>query len=146
MKTERLEKLGLKKAANIIKEKRELKRKMTIAYEQFRYVRPEKIEAMNKKLRENTEKEFADRYEYDRLQFISIEEYEQVPPENVLTKVEETIEVGCFDTFEVCKIESVEEVKDPIIFGKIIGCPDLFFVAQWDDDIKIEDILGINEG
>jgi hypothetical protein len=36
----------------------------------------------------------------------------------------------------------VKEVIDPIIFGKIDGCTDRFFIAQWDDDVKIEDIVG----
>ena len=73
-------------------------------------------------------------------------EYPSAPPQAVLDKVEEAQKVGCFDAFEVCKVESVREYKDPIVFGRITGCPDRFFIAQWDNDVKIEDILKENEG
>lgn len=59
---------------------------------------------------------------------------------------EKAQKLKCFDTFEIAKIEAVEERKDPIVFGCITGCPDKFFIAQWDDDVKIEDILTESEG
>ena len=37
--------------------------------------------------------------------------------------------------------EWIKEIKDPIVFGVINGCPDKFFISQWDDDIKIDDIF-----
>jgi hypothetical protein len=149
--TERLEKLGFTKASEELKIKEELKRKMTIAYEHFRYVRPEKITAFNEKLKQETIKREGKKgvnlYEnYDKLSFTSIKEYETIPPTDVLEKIEEAQEIGCFDEFEIAKIESVKEYKDPIVFGKINGCSDLFFVAQWDNDVSIEDILMPNEG
>ena len=33
------------------------------------------------------------------------------------------------------------EIKDPIGFDKIDSCPDYFFVSQWEDDVKFEDIV-----
>ena len=42
---------------------------------------------------------------------------------------------------QYASIESVEVRKDPIIFGKITGCTDLFFITQWYDDVSIEEIL-----
>ena len=138
--------MGFESASNEIKEKKELKRKMTIAYERFRYVRPEKFEAFNTKLREKTQKEDKYAYTYDSLKFTEVKDYSQVPPTEVLDKIAEAKEVGCFDTFEIATIESVREVKAPIVFGVICGCPDKFFVAQWMDDVSIEDILAEDEG
>lgn len=151
MKIEQLEKLGMKAAASNLKKKLSLKRKMSIAFEHFRYIKPEKFDDMNAKLKKNTlereGKAGVDLYEtYDRLKFIALAQYATIPPQEVLDKVEKAQELKCFDTFEVCKIESVKEYKDPIIFGCIKSCPHKFFIAQWDNDIKIEDILSKNEG
>jgi hypothetical protein len=55
-------------------------------------------------------------------------------------------DMGCFDYFEVAKVETVEVRPDPIIFGGIEGCDDKFFITQWDDDVSIEEILNENEG
>lgn len=146
MKTEQLEKLGFKKAANEVKVKREMKRKMVIAYENFRYVRQEKIDAFSQKLRKKTEKHQDYHITYDTLAFTPIVEYETIPPQTVLDEIEKAQEFNCFDTFEIATIKSVKEVKDPIVFGRVKGCPDRFYIAQWDDDVKIEDILKENEG
>ena len=144
--TDRLDKIGLKTASSKIKELTELRRKMSIAYEHFRFVTPDKINAFNEKLMKQTEKNEQRYRTYDRLNFINLGSYEEVPPLDVLDKIEQAQEIGCFDTFEIAKIESVKETKDPIVFGIVNGCPDKFFVAQWMDDIKIEDILKENEG
>ena len=148
---ELLEKLGFTQASKDLKVKEELKRKMTIAYEHFRYVRPEKIIVFNEKLKQETikreGKKGANLYEnYDKLAFTPIAQYGTIPPTEVLEKIEQAQKIGCFDEFEIAKIESVKEYKDPIVFGKITGCSDLFFIAQWDNDVKIEDILMPNEG
>ena len=147
----KLEKTGFKKATENLKQVTELKRKMTIAYEHFRYVKQEKIDAFNERLKQQTLKEQGKKgvdlyHNYDKLSFIPVGEYSEVPPTEVLDKMEQAQELKCFDTFEIAKIESVKEYKDPIVFGRINGCPDRFFVAQWDDDVKIEDILKDNEG
>ena len=148
---ELLEKLGFTQASKDLKVKEELKRKMTIAYEHFRYVRPEKIIVFNEKLKQETIKREGKKgvnlYEnYDKLAFTPIAQYGTIPPTEVLEKIEQAQKIGCFDEFEIAKIESVKEYKDPIVFGKITGCSDLFFIAQWDNDVKIEDILMPNEG
>ena len=146
MDTGRLEKLGLTTAANKVNELREQKRKMTIAYEHYRYVKQEKIDEFNSKLRDKSMKETKSYYQFDQLVHIPLAQYSEVPPTSVLDKVEEAINMKCFDSFEVSKIQSVQELKDPIVFGRINGCPDRFFVAQWDDDVKIDDILEEYEG
>lgn len=88
----------------------------------------------------------AQRMTHDKLAFCKIAEYGEVPPAEVLGKVKEAKERNCFDYFEVAKVETVEVRPDPIIFGRINGIDDRFFVAQWDKDVSIDDILMENEG
>lgn len=135
----RLESLGFTKAARNVKEMAVKKRKMAIAYEHYRFVRPEKIDDFNKKL-------FAKRkndYSFDKLSFTPLKDYPEVPPTDVLDCLEGAVQHQCFDAFEVAHIVNV---KDPILFGRVEGCSDRFYIAQWDDDVKIEDILKPNEG
>mgnify|MGYP001585985604 FL=1 len=143
---ERLKKLGIKAASNKIEELKNLKFKMAIAYEHFRFVTPEKIKEFNEKLKGETLREDKKAYYYKHLIFIKLEEYQDVPPLNVLNDLEKAQQMNCFDYYEVAKIEDKIERKDPIIFGRINKCPDRFFITQWEDDVKIEDILKENEG
>jgi len=137
---EKLGKLGFTYATQKIKNLAEKKRKLAIAYEHYRFVRQEKINDFNQKLKEKTIKRNG---EYQVLSFSSLATYEEVPPEYVLLKLEEAMGKKCFDSF---KIAHIVKVKDPILFGKIDGCTDLFYIDQWDDDVSIHDILNINEG
>lgn len=137
---DRLEKLGFKKAGAKVKELAILQRKMAIAYEHYRYVRPEKIDAFNKKLYDKTRDKLG---QYQRLSFTPVENYEEVPPTHVLDAMDVALGRNCFDSFEVAHIVNV---KDPILFGRITSCQDRFFIDQWLDDVKIEDILTPNEG
>lgn len=143
-----LEELGFTAAANSVKQKRELARKMRIAFEHFRVVTPEHIKDFNEKLY-TTSKSKAGQfgsYSYQRLTFTPISQYGEVPPAPALEALRAAKELKCFDSFEVAKIESVTVVPDPILFGCITGCDKKYFVAQWDDDVKIEDILRPDEG
>jgi len=135
--TDRLAKLGLQAASDKVGSAR----KMQLAYKNYLFVSAEKIASFNQKLREDTLKEDKRAYTFKRLNFIPLRQYQEVPPVHVLDALEKAQELGCFDTFEVAKIEWVEEVKDPILFGRIYGCGDYFFISQWDDDVKFEDIL-----
>ena len=145
--TERLERLGLTAAAQNTKTAIELKRKCLVAYEHFRYVTQDKINRFNEVLRKKTETTLNMYYRnYDQLKMTPLEQYGQVPPANVLDLLEKAQGMRCFDTFEVAKIESVQERIDPIIFGRVTGCPDRFFIGQWDNDVKLEDIITEQEG
>lgn len=137
---ERLEKLGFINAADVIKKLKEKSRKMSIAYEHFRFVRPDKIAEFQKKIYEKT---FHDAGGHKILRFTPIAECEKIPPDSVLASLEHAIEKKCFDSFDVAHIELV---KDPILFGRIKGCADAFFIDCWDNDVTIEEILGKNEG
>lgn len=152
MDTSLLKELGFKTAAEGLEFKKEQGRKMLVAYENYRFVTPEIFERFRKELRKKTEKQVSQGQgwgpvtTYDQLAFISIDKYSEVPPMEVLNAMKEAKERGCFDYFEVAKIETVEVRPDPILFGGIKGCKDKFFVAQWENDVKIEDILKDNEG
>lgn len=136
----KLEALGFTNAANKIRELNERSRKMAIAYEHFRFVCPEKIAAFQTKLHSKT---VNDPEGYKTLRFTPAAEYEKTPPDSVLVSMESAVEKNCFDSFEVAHIE---RIKDPILFGKIKGCADAFYIDQWDTDVTIEEILGPNEG
>jgi len=139
-----LEKMGFTLAASKIKTLKEKRKKLMIAYENYRYVRQEKIDAFNAKLKKETLK---GREPYDatwkELSFTSPAYYESAPPKSVLESMQTAVERKCFDKFEIAYIR---DVKDPILFGRIEGCSDRFFIDQWDDDVKISDILKENEG
>lgn len=143
---EKLEKLGFTTATNKIKEIKDLNRKMVVAYEHFRYVTPDRIDIFNENLKRETLREDKSAYHYKQLIFVSLADYPKVPPMEVLDKIEQAQELKCFDYFEIAKIEAITEQKDPIIFGRINKCPDRFFIAQWDNDVKIDQIISNNEG
>lgn len=146
-----LRELGFEKAAGELEKKVELKRKMIIAYENYRFVTPEIFKRFNDELRERTikrtGKKGVNQYDhYDKLVFKKVAEYKDAPPAEVLTEMRKAKAMGCFDTFEIGKIEATVEYKDPIVFGVINGCDDRFYIAQWDNDVKIEQILKEMEG
>lgn len=136
----RLKKLGFKQVVEKDEEVKCLQRKLAVAYEHFRYVRKEKIAAFNQKLYKKTRKNDGS---YDILTFESIATTSKVPPVDVLTELEKAKELKCFDEFEIGYIAKVE---DPILFGVVKGCDTKFYIAQWDTDVRIEDILASNEG
>ena len=141
---DKLGRLGFKKASSKIKELSVKKQKMSIAYAMFKFVRPEKVRAFNDKLRAKTHN-WDKMGGYHTLDFIGIGDYEGAPPDTVLEKLEKAQSLqapsgaAVFDQYE---IGYIKKVNDPLLFGRINGCPDRFFIDQWDDDVKIEDILG----
>ncbi len=169
MNTELLKELGLDKAAEKIDKGQDLKRKLAVAYEHYRFVSPDVFDRFQKQLYEKTQKvevacpqcknispikdscgycqhTGAQSMTYDKLAFVKIEDYSEVPPMDCLMDLKKAKGFKCFDRFEVAKVETVEVRPDPIILGLIDNCVDKFFVTQWDDDVKIEDILKEGEG
>lgn len=140
MTADRLQELGFTRASDNLKKLSDKKRKLAIAYEHYRFVRQEKIDIFNQKLK--AERKNPLDY-YKLLSFTNISDYQEVPPDHVLDNLVKAKEMNCFDSFEIAHIV---EVKDPILFGRINECSDRFFIDQWDDDVKIEDILMPNEG
>lgn len=139
---ELLAKLGFKAAADKIKKLRDKKRKLLLAHEIYKIVKPEHVQRFSEELRQKTHN-WDNRGGYHVLDFTPISAYEGVPPAEVLTALEEAHAHKCFDSYEVAYIKKVD---DPLLFGRIDGCADRFFISQWDNDVKITDILKDNEG
>lgn len=135
--SDRLKRLGLTAVATKLSKAE----KMKAAYENYLFLSAEKIDRFNKKLMNESLTENQRTRAYKRLQFIPLAKYTELPPPNVLEALEKAQNLNCFDTFEIAKIDWIREMKDPILFGVIEGCTDKFFISQWDDDVKVEDIL-----
>lgn len=133
-----LKELGFETAAKAVEEKQKLYAKMHTAYQNFEFVTQEDIDAFNEQLKAKTLKKSKYQDEYQTLSLTSVKNYKEAPPQEVITKMRDAVQLGCFDTFEIAKIEAKVEVKDPILFGRITGCGDRFFIAQWDNDVTME--------
>lgn len=145
--TSKLEALGLTAAAKEVERQKAMAAKLDVAYTHFRFADREKIAAFNERLCVETIKRTPWNTTYAQLTFTALSDYPSVPPTDVLTALESAQGLGCFDRFMVAQITEQSIPKpDPIIFGLVDGCTDLFFIAQWDDDVKIEDILKADEG
>lgn len=129
-KAELLAELGMGKVAAKLLRKKEGKEKLLAAVSGYRYATGEDLDDFNKEMKGYGKELIVE----------EIKDYEKVPPDDVLDKLKAAKEKGCFDTFHIAYIR---KVKDPILFGKIDDFKNLyFFVAQWGDDVKIEDIIG----
>jgi len=138
---ELLKELGMEGAATTVETSQDLLRKTSIAYEHYDHISKEDVDAFNANLRKESEKKNkSGGSTYFKLVFKDLKSYPEVPPHDVLAALKEAKARNCFDTFEIAKIESVVEVPDPILFGKIKDCGDLFVIAQWDNDITVEAI------
>ena len=147
MNPQLLKELGLDKASEILDKRINIKKKLMIAYEHYRFVEPHIFEIFQDRIKEKTLVKKDGYYDsYDRLVFIPLNKYDKIPPPDCLLDLRKAKKMECFDYFEIAKVETVEHRPDPIIFGCIDGCVDKFFVSQWDNDVKIEDILKENEG
>lgn len=134
---ERLLSLGLNKAAS----KLSAAQRMEVAYKGYSFITPEAIQRFNEELRKETLKEDKRAYRFKQLIFTNLDQYDKIPPEHVLKGLERAKKEGLFDQYEIAHIDWIVEVKDPILFGVIVGCSDRFYIEQWDDDVKIEDLL-----
>lgn len=167
---------GFTKAADDAEAKLSFMRKLARAYELYRYVKQEQIDAFIAKLKAKTERDPSDEevmkqtgykslaafkaapYLYrtativrphDTLALTAMESYKGMPPSDVLAKVKEAKAENIFDTFEVAHVEPVSTkiyLPDPIVFGRVNGCSDRFFIAEWGNDVKLADLIGPNEG
>lgn len=134
-----LKSLGLEKASRKVA----AAVRMRMAYDNYEYVPQEKINAFNEKLQKETMQTTKYERVYKQLVFIRLEDYDEVPPPTALKALKAAKESDIFDRFEVAKIADQRERvdPDPILFGRVDGCDDRFFIAQWDDDVSIEEIL-----
>jgi len=169
MDAQTLKDLGLDKAAATLDKKLTLKKKLAIAYEHFRFVEPHIFDRFQEEVKAKTMKVIvpcpkcqnisgskencsycqrtgAQHMTHDKLSFVNLKEYPEVPPMDCLMDLKKAKDMECFDSFEVAKVETVDVRPDPIIFGLINGCEDKFYITQWEHDVRIEDILKEGEG
>ena len=78
-------------------------------------------------------------YHWDEL---PVKSYPGIPPEPVLQRLASEIEKDLFDYYTVASV-SLQRVKqpDPLLLGRIHGVDDRFFIAQWGDDVALDDVI-----
>lgn len=145
--------LGFTAGATQAEANRDRARRMYLAYTSYEIVEPGHIDAFKGRLKERSYKTTGERgvnlREYfDTLVFEAPESYKGtgdstgLPPKEALDAFQAARDAKVFDTFEVARVESVQVYKDPILFGRIEGCLDRFFIAQWGDDVSLQDLIG----
>lgn len=73
---------------------------------------------------------------------IPLTDYQEIPPAQIVEKVSETNKTGLFDYLTVAKFSyKTEIVKDPLLLGRITNSDIRFFIAQWEDDIHLDDLI-----
>ena len=73
-----------------------------------------------------------------------LEEYNNVPPENVLRELIDSKKILEFDYYTVAKLDvtfSQGMTDDPLLIGRIRKSNRRYVIAQWDNDICLEKIL-----
>lgn len=69
---------------------------------------------------------------------VPVEEYKGVPPENVLDTFADHRGRELFDFYTVAEVEGI---RDPLLLGRLDGSELRYFIAQWDEDVNIDDII-----
>lgn len=67
-----------------------------------------------------------------------IKQLKKLPPDNILNRLAEEKKRNLFDYFTVARIE---ELPDPLLLGRIDGVEDRFFIAQWNNDITLDELI-----
>jgi len=129
-KTKLLKELGMDAVAETILKKKRGRDRLLKAVEKYQYATGEDIDDFNEEIKSQGR----------RLVIVEIKDYKRLPPDDVLEALKKAQADDLFDSFHIAYIE---RVKDPILFGKIKAFKNLFFyIAQWGDDVKFEEILG----
>lgn len=83
----------------------------------------------------NTEKGTIGQYRWTET---PIADYKALPPDDALKALEKDQMRGLMDEYTIA---SVSEIKDPILFGRIKGHEERFFITQWGDDVNLDDLI-----
>jgi len=67
-----------------------------------------------------------------------IESYETLPPDNVLKTLKEHKERQVFNSYTIA---TVKGIHDPLLLGRVNDCEDRYFIAQWGEDISLDDVI-----
>ena len=132
--------LGLKAAATRLERQTEACERWAEAYARYPFVTAAQLADFQDRCdRETRIRRGVMERKYLRL--VPIADYPDVPPMEVLEKLREAQALTLFDTFHVAFIEW-QQVKqlDPLLFGKIVGCPDYFLIAEWGEDVSFREL------
>jgi len=139
----RLEKLGVKAQAVVLKAELQLRLRLAKvqewSYKVLPYDEIKKYEQGQRNWDGNrgyakVHVDQLDQYTGNKL----AEDKDSIIPDFVLDKLAEAKDRQVFDDFGVLW---VEKVKDPLLLGVIKGCKDYFLIAEWGEDIKFGDIM-----
>lgn len=67
-----------------------------------------------------------------------LENYKTLPPDNILTTLKEHKARNVFHYFTIA---SVNEINDPLLLGRVHGCDDRYYLAQWGTDIALDEVI-----
>ena len=132
-----LQDLGFEKAAQVVQARHAACEKWAEAYARYRYVTPEQIDGFKRNLSSHVSPSGS----YYELALVPIQRYSEVPPAAALEALKEAKETGLFAEFEIAYLQARVRVPDPILFGRIEGCPDYFVIAEWGDDVSYADLV-----
>jgi len=68
-----------------------------------------------------------------------IKDYEGIPPPHVLEALKLARERNLFSSFEIAELHFQEKAPDPLLLGFVEK--ERFIIAQWDDDIVVDDLI-----
>ena len=69
---------------------------------------------------------------------VPVKDYKAIPPAHALAALKNAMAKEIFDEFT---IGAVTAMKDPFLLGRINGSDDRYFLAQWGDDIALDDVI-----
>lgn len=76
------------------------------------------------------------------LKEVPLENYDKYIPESCLDKLMIAKDSGLFDYFTVAyPRHQLINKSDPVIFGRRDNSVNRFFIAQWDNDVTLDDLL-----
>lgn len=139
-KIARLEKLGVKTQAEVLRQELQLRIRLARVQEWDYKVLP--YDAI-KEYDGKTIDSYMIKVHIDALdkycgQDEQTEAKDRIIPDFVLDKLEEARDRQVFDSFGVLW---AEKVKDPLLLGQIQGCKDCFLIAEWGEDVKFNDLV-----
>lgn len=130
----KLEKLGLVKAAEKLRTEHSLLwNDMVIASYGYKKLPKGKVDEYAKKLGWD-----GSASSNVKLEITPLAQYEGTPPAEALTRLEEAQGRKLFDSFAIMW---VKRVPDPILVGQIKESKDYYFIAEWGDDVSVDQIM-----
>lgn len=67
-----------------------------------------------------------------------IHEYPGLPPQHVIDKLRDEVPKQLFHSFVIATVESIH---DPLLLGVLNGREERYFLAQWGDDVSLDDVI-----